>query len=352
MTIIVTIAAMALLMVAVAQFVRLRAKRRLLRGGRVVQTSRGPVEYAVVGSGPPVVVLHGGAGGWDQGVALAVSLLAPTDQRDCVDYHHALAHGGELLRHRFTVIAPSRVGYLRTPLTTGRTPAEGADAVAALLDELGIGNAVVIGVSGGGPTALQFALRHPDRTSALVMVAAIARRHVQPSQTTESIAGRIIFARGFGWLLDLFYAAAILYGAIRPLSAAKHLLLATETLDKTGIRSRLETIRRHPDQLRWMRGLLQSGYPLSVRKTGLDNDLRQFAAIEDYPVARIACPTLVVHGRHDGNVPFDHAEFVASGVPNARLVVAETCGHLIWMSEEEKQIRKAVIDFATTHACA
>ena len=77
-----------------------------------------------------------------------------------------------------------------------------------------------------------------------------------------------------------------------------------------------------------------------MRKVGLDNDLAQFASLPVYPVEEIRCPTLVVHGRHDGNVPFSHAQFVADGVPNAQLFVAETCGHLIWMSDD----REATID--------
>ncbi len=332
---------------------RSKSVHRLRHCSRVVETTKGPVEYASAGSGPAVLVLHGGMGGWDQGVALGVSLLAQADdaERDaCVDYHRALQDGDAMLRNRFTIIAPSRVGYLRTPLSTGQTPAEGADAMAALLDTLGIDKTHVIGVSGGGPTALQFALRHVSRTSSLVMVAAISKRHVQPARTTNSFVGKIVFAHGFGWLVDLLYRGGLAFAAVAPESFTRLLLRATETFDRARIEERLATIRRAPLQFRWMRGLLHSGYPLSIRKIGLDNDLKQFALIEDYPIKRIACPTLVVHGRYDGNVTFDHAEFVAQGVPGASMSVAESCGHLIWMSEEERKIRETVIEFIGRHS--
>ncbi len=291
-------------------------------------------------------------GGWDQAVVLGVSLLSPTEgeARDAgMDYHRALADGNAILRDRFTLIAPSRVGYLRTPLSTGRTPAECADAMAALLDTLGIDKVVVIGFSGGGPTALQFAIRHAPRTSSLVMAAAIAKRHVQPQRTTESLIGRMVFGRGFGWLVDLLYGSGLAFAAIAPKSFTRLLLRATKTLDREAIEERLSTIRSNPHQSYWIHGIMRSGYPLSVRKAGLDNDLTQFAAIEEYPIERIACPTLVVHGRHDGNVTFDHAEFVAQGVPGARLVVAESCGHLILASEEERGLRETVVDFIAGH---
>ncbi len=348
MSILVAIIVVLALGVVAFQWHRSTAAHRLRRGARVVETAKGLVEYATVGSGPAVLVLHGGMGGWDQGVALGVSLLTPIEdarQDACVDYDRALRDGDTLLSEHFTVIAPSRLGYLRTPLSTGRTPAEGADAMAALLDTLGIDKVVVIGVSGGGPTALQFAMRHASRATSLVMVAAIAKRHVQPARTTESFVGKTVFVQGFGWLVDLFYGGGLAFAALAPESFPRLMLRATETLDREGIEKRLATIRRDPRQFRWMRGLLRSGYPLSVRKLGLDNDLTQFAAIEEHPIEQIACPTLVVHGRYDGNVTFDHAEFVAQRVPGARIVVAESCGHLIWMSEEERKIRQAVIQF-------
>jgi pimeloyl-ACP methyl ester carboxylesterase len=306
------------------------------------------VEYAEIGSGPPVLLLHGGLGGWDQGLVLGVPLLS--DPEEQVDYQRAVREGDALLRDRFTLISPSRVGYLRTPLSTGRTPAEGADAAAALLDQLGLTRALVVGVSGGGPTALEFALRHPARCAALVMVAAITKRHLQPVRITDSIIGRLLFGRRGGWLLDLGLAIGLAYVAVRPLSFAKLLLNTTEALSAEMFRERARALKRHPEQLQWMRGLIESLYPLRARRVGLENDLAQFALIEDYPIGQINCPTLVVHGRHDDNVPIAQAEFVARGVPGAELVVAETCGHLIWMSDEEPRLRRVVQQFLTWHS--
>ncbi len=59
------------------QWNRSTCARRLRRGGRVIETTEGPVEYATVGSGPAVLVLHGGMGGWDQGIALGLRHATP-----------------------------------------------------------------------------------------------------------------------------------------------------------------------------------------------------------------------------------------------------------------------------------
>ena len=74
---------------------------------------------------------------------------------------------GRLIARRigddFFWICPSRFGYLRTPIPQNASFEAQADAYAALLDHLHIEKAAIIGLSIGGPSALLFALRHPDR---------------------------------------------------------------------------------------------------------------------------------------------------------------------------------------------
>ena len=70
-------------------------------------------------------------------------------------YDLALAVAGLFAGSGLRVIAPSRSGYLRTPLSVGRTPAEQGDAALALLEHLGTEKAAVAGVSGGGMAAVQ-----------------------------------------------------------------------------------------------------------------------------------------------------------------------------------------------------
>jgi pimeloyl-ACP methyl ester carboxylesterase len=155
---------------------RSRARRRLLNASAIVQTVCGPIDCAFAGpdDGPPVLVLHGGLGGWDQGMMLAE------------DLH---------LTHEVRVIAPSRPGYLRTPLVAGATTDDAAEAMIALLDELGISRAFVVGLSGGGPTAVAIATRHRQRIRALIMICAISHRHVQPAITTETFFGQLLFSK-------------------------------------------------------------------------------------------------------------------------------------------------------------
>ena len=111
------------------------------------------------GQGPAVLLVHGSPGGYDQSRATA-NLFA-------IDH--------------FTFIAVSRPGYLRTPLQQ-KSPEEQADLYAALLDALGIQKTGIMGFSGGGPSALQFAIRHPERCRGLIMLCAVSQHYSEQEQ--------------------------------------------------------------------------------------------------------------------------------------------------------------------------
>ncbi|HWR87420.1 MAG TPA: hypothetical protein VN277_03260, partial [Acidiferrobacterales bacterium] len=83
-----------------------RARERIATGSRIAETPCGPIEYAVAGDGPPLLIVHGAGGGFDQGLDFGKSLVASG----------------------FRVVAMSRFGYLRTPLPNDASAAAQADA--------------------------------------------------------------------------------------------------------------------------------------------------------------------------------------------------------------------------------
>ncbi len=97
-----------------AWFASWRADRlaSLDSASEIAKTDRGPVEFLVRGEGPAVLVFHGAPGGYDQ----------------------AMLIGFTFVQDEFQIVAPSRPGYLRTPLTTGLSPEQQADAMASLID--------------------------------------------------------------------------------------------------------------------------------------------------------------------------------------------------------------------------
>jgi pimeloyl-ACP methyl ester carboxylesterase len=261
-----------------------------------VQTPRGPIECVVAGEGPALLALHGGLGGCDQSWLLARALLA--DPR----------------RHR--VIAVSRPGYLGTPQRLAYTPEEQADLYPAVLDALGIARAAVAAVSAGGPSALQFALRHPRRCRALVLVSTVTGRFDVP---------REVIAR---------LRATRLIASIPGLTALMRRRLARRP-EEAGRRSipdpelRARTLA-HPEAGPLLRALSESVLDrLARRLPGTINDTARYAALtQPWRLADVAMPALVVHGTADRVVPFAHAQAVADAVPGAELLPLDGGDHV------------------------
>ncbi|HEY7309504.1 MAG TPA: alpha/beta hydrolase [Gemmataceae bacterium] len=314
-------------------------KRRLLAslraGSRIAETSRGSVEYALSGQGFVVLYFHGTVGGYDQGLA-AASFINGRDEEA-----------------QFTILAPSRPGYLRTPVETGRTPEQQADAMAALLDYLGIDKVAAIGASGGGPFALQFVLRHPERASALVMFSAIARRI--PPHKRAGVRKWFLSSRGGLLLLDLFLSTLMhLMLRFRIGRLAQRLFrgMTVRTVPDSDIRNRVAAMLANLDQVRFFRALVGCMLPLSARAAGVLNDEEQIALLPDYPLERIQAPTLIVQGLEDCAASPSHVKFVADKVPGAEVYAIERCGHFIWVGEHSQRMRAALVEFLRKHAAS
>lgn len=290
---------------------------------QVAQTRAGPVEYASLGQGPAVLVLHGGFGGFDQGLV----------------FLPGLAEAG------FRVIAPSRPGYLRTPLATGASDEEQADAMAALLDALGERRAAVAGISAGGPVALQFALRHPERTAALVLVCAITRR------TAPELPGWCSPARWglyCGPLADLGSWRSARAVGEAPRQAVGFALRACSLAPRAQRLRLVDGVLADPAQLARFRSLADSLTPMSARLPGLRNDYSRLTALGDLPFERVRSPTLLVHGTLDRAVPADQARFAAARLPQASLCLLEGADHLLMLGPRRAEAARAVADFLRT----
>jgi pimeloyl-ACP methyl ester carboxylesterase len=263
---------------------------RLRDGAQIVATSKGPIECAVSGEGPAILISHGVLGGYDQGLAAIASGLF-----------------GDR-RHRF--IAVSRPGYLRTPPEMGKTPEEQADAFAALLDTLNIQKAILVGISGGGPASLQFALRHPDRCAALLLVSAVTERIPQPKLGMLGLFLRVVTHTDFlAWLI-LGLARRYPRVFFRSMLSSRELgRIRDPGVAATGLR------------------LMDSTMPFSARRAGLMIDANFITELPAYPLASIRVPTLLVHGTNDKIVPFASSEHAAAAIPGARLIPIKNGSH-------------------------
>jgi pimeloyl-ACP methyl ester carboxylesterase len=268
------------------------AGKRLAGGSAIVGTKLGDVEYSEYGEGPPVLISHGNGGGYDQGELIARNFLGSG----------------------FHSICPSRFGYLRTPLPTdGDASAEAqADAFASFLDTLGIPRAAVLAFSDGGPSALQFALRHPERCSALVLMAAKSSPPPPDTGLQAVLFNTMLRSDFLYWYMTYKFRPLLLlvFGVSREVQA--HMTTADAEI---------------------VSSVVECMHPISLRKAGVFND-RKWLSIPRlhpryYPLRDIKAPTLVVHAEDDGLQPFYHGQHTASNIPGARLLKPESGGHLL-----------------------
>ena len=238
----------------------------------MAQTAAGPVEYAEAGHGPVVLSVHGSGGGWD----------------------YALGMAGVFALNGFRVIAPSRPGCLGTPLTVGRTYEEQADVLAALLDNLKVEKAAVLGFSGGGGPSYLLATRHPDKVSALVPVGALS---TALGKAWNPLMERLLFNRvGMEAFTGLLRTAL----ALRPAMGVR-LLMSDETTQTGGEVAALAA-RIMADPVRaafvtrvWMCSARHVGRWLA----GQANDNTQMKAMAPPDLSGVTCPTLIVGSATD-----------------------------------------------------
>jgi 2-hydroxy-6-oxonona-2,4-dienedioate hydrolase len=282
----------------------LRASRERLEGrSAIANTPAGPMEYAVAGTGPPLLMIHGTGGGFDQG----------------------LLFSERIVRNGIRVISPSRFGYLRSSFPVNHSSEEQADAFVALLDRLKLAKVTVAGGSAGALSAVQFALRHPERTSALILIVPAA--NVEGQDPNEMTAAQ-------EWMVRRFVTSDLIYWAARVLAPKRLIgfLLATDPalLDQVSADERVRAYR-----------ILDQMLPVSARSAGMLNDaeLAGHPARVDFHALKV--PLLIISAEDDRFGTAVTAKAIARQVPSARLVLFPSGGHVLLGHNNESALEVA-----------
>ncbi len=292
---------------------------------RVVMTALGPIAYRELRTGdgqgdtecstertnaPVVVAIHGAMGGHDQSGILARTVL-PAGCR---------------------CIAISRPGYPGTPLKGRETPEAQADLVAALLKDLHIHRAILLAISGGGYSAIHFAVRHPEACHALILCSSTGGRNAVPIPFSFSILtalGRIPFV----------VRALQKRAGSNPERGLRRSVSHTDILDAM---LGNERVMRLYNELTV--GMLSD---FAQRIPGTANDIR-ITKEREYPLESIHTPTLIVHGTDDRVVPYEHhGRKLAERIPDAQLCLADRGEHVTIFTHND-MVRAAVRQFLTT----
>jgi pimeloyl-ACP methyl ester carboxylesterase len=284
---------------------------------QVVHTSKGLVEFdCTEGNGNVVLSIHGGIGGCDQARILA-----------------AWVDPG-----RYRILSPSRPGYLGTPLETGRTMEQQADALAALLDILRIKRVTIIGASAGGPPAYLFAIRHPNRVGGLIIIDGVSGHYDIPE--TAGPFTQAIF------LSDLGQKLLLKVGVWTPRIVLQSLFQSEGLFTTKQIEKHIEYVMADERLLAFVRAFTDTMSPYRLRKAGTENDIEQYRQYHHLPVERIRCPSLIIHGTHDADVKFYDGVYAYENIPAAERFWIEEGSHLgFWISPNGVAAQQAACDF-------
>jgi pimeloyl-ACP methyl ester carboxylesterase len=251
------------------------------------------------GEGPPVVLVHGLGGQWQNWLE---NIPRVAQERRVVALDLPGQGASEMPEEEISIS-----GYGR--------------CVDALCEQLGLGEVALVGNSMGGFVSAETAIRYPKRVDRLVLVSAAGITSADLKRSPGPVILRI------GGALATYGAARHRKIAARPVS--RHLALAL--------------VARHPSRLApdmayegLMRGTGKPGFDDAMRAT-LDYDFRD-------RLPEISCPTLIVWGEKDVVLPAKDAEEFERLIPDSRKVVLADTGHIPQV-ERPRAFNECLLEF-------
>ena len=198
------------------------------------------------------------------------------------------------------------------------TLADQADAFASLLDALDIGQVDVICESAGATSALQLALRHPERVKHLAVL--VGNLPGSPTAVVQPSLAKLFNRQLPLWVLRTF-APSMMVRLVAGLP--KGFAMSSE-------------------DARFVTEFIDSLFPVSPEGVDFDAFVSN-AAVNDYNLEGISVPTLIVHTKDDQLASHDASQRAAERIPGARFVSLESGGHL--MIGQTKIVRDELADF-------
>lgn len=267
------------------------------------------LQYSIRGEGPPILVLHGG-------------------HSNCTEEFGYQ----ELLDAGYSLITPSRPGYGETSRELGESLETACQAYDELLRHLQIEKLHVIAISAGGPSGIFFASRYSQRVRSLTLMSAVTGEWLT-AKDKEYKAAKVLFRpriEAFTWKLVASMTDRF------PRYMFKQMASSFTRLPWKEVENYLK-----PGDLEAFRAMNRRQHS----KDGFMIDLVQHAQIEIQDLQNVTCPVLIMHCRHDGAVPLEHAMRAHDSMPKAKLCLLDTWGHLIWLGKGSEQVHRELTAF-------
>jgi pimeloyl-ACP methyl ester carboxylesterase len=220
------------------------------------------------------------------------------------------SYGARLAQRGYRVLAYDMLGQGQSAKPVlGTVLADHADVLAALLDHLETERAHVGGISFGGVVALDFAIRHGDRLSSLVVMSSFAELTPQ-----LELLGMVLY-EGLSQV-GLPYLQSMLY----PMNMSSAWLAAN--------RERIPEMKR-------------AGY-IGNDLYALQNLMESFVEFEPLTphLSEVRCPVLIVNGEHDFFTPRECHEQMRRQLPNCRLLLMQHAYHAFTLEMPDITLRQ------------
>ena len=270
------------------------------------------LHFRVVGEGPSIVVLHGGPD---------------------FDYDYLLPDL-DRLAERFRVIYYDQRGRGRS--ADGVRPGD-VSIVSEMNDldqvriQFGLETMAVLGHSWGAVLAMEYATRHPERLSRLILVNTAPASN-QDAQAFREHLLRIRPAVDVAAMNSLAATGAFRAGNL-DVESAYYRIHFRPGLKQAGLLDQLlPRLRRNftPERVLLARAIEQRLYDETWGSSRYDLLV---------PLRRLVVPTLVIHGEDD-LVPVELAAHIADAIPGTRLVVLRHCGHFAYLEAPDVLVRR------------
>lgn len=187
----------------------------------------------------------------------------------------------------------------------------------AVIDASGLERFPLLGISQGGATCIEYAVRHPERVTKLVLYGAYAEGWAQRGDESKRAGMALIELIRQGWWQD--------NPAFRQLFGSLFIPDASA------------------EQIRWFSDLMRTTTQPAIAA-------RIFEAFGNINVRALLpsvnVPTIVIHARGDARIPLDQGRLLATDIPNARFVTLEGRNHILIEAEPAwARFKEAFDDF-------
>lgn len=171
-----------------------------------------------------------------------------------------------------------------------------------VVEAAGLKRFILLGCCQGGPVAIAYAARHPERVSHLVLYGAYARGKLKRNPSPQDIdeAETMLKLIELGWGRD--------NPAFRQVYTA---MLIPDS---------------KPEQYGWFIDMQR----MTISPQNVVHLMRALDSIDVSELLPDICsPTLVMHARHDRRIPFEEGHLIANSIPNAQFVPLDSRNHLL-----------------------